>query len=282
MQVHPNDWFTRHAQHLLQERSEKKEPFDTDAVRFALMGIFQDDANPVNRMRAMWTLSLSRNVDDKWLQKQLHHDDPHVQLWAVRLLVDDRSPRERAEWAPLIGDFKSVARDDQSGLVLLYLAASLQKMPADARWSIGHELARRSETGFCNDRTLSIMLWLGIEPLVAENSAQALDLLVDTKFQLLRENIARRLALEIDRDPSSSVEKLLALAANRADLTAPVLRGIVARRAEWQAKRAGTSGLERYVAHNSLRGRRSIARRDEPTGCHVRRAPELSLSASHD
>lgn len=226
LQDHPNDWFTRHARRLLQERADAKS-FDQAAVRNALLRIYSDDANPVHRCRAMWALSLSGCVDDDWLLNQLQDPDEHVRVWAVRLLVDLRLSAETTAWAPLVDSFITVAREDKSGLVLLYVASALQKMPAEARWSIGRELACRSETAFTDDRTLSIMLWLGIEPLVVQFPEQSLALIREAKFPLLRESVARRLTTEIDRD-IETVKKLLALASDEEDVAASVLQGIAA------------------------------------------------------
>ena len=71
------------------------------------------------------------------------------------------------------------------------------------------------------------MLWLGFEPYLAKNSAEALALVQRTSFPLMRENIARRFASEID-DHMPVVEKLLAIAAEDPRVRADILRGCAA------------------------------------------------------
>ena len=71
------------------------------------------------------------------------------------------------------------------------------------------------------------MIWLGIEPVIAARPARSLQLIQQTTFSLVRENIARRLTLEIDRD-TEPVEKLLALAAGDPKMLPDILRGVAA------------------------------------------------------
>lgn len=232
MQAQQNDWFTRHARRVLQERADAG-ILDSAAVREMLLKIFQKDSDPVHRVRAMWALYLTHSVDNDWLKSQLRHPDEHVRVWTVRMLVDSCTSQGSDAWAPLLDNFRSVAEQDQSGHVLLYVASALQQMPNAMRWTIGRILAGRSESEFTGNRTLAIMLWLGIEPLVTQNPAQSIALLRETTFPLLRENISRRFTLDIDRD-ISSVEQLLSLAANDPQHAVDILRGMNAALNGWK------------------------------------------------
>ena len=98
---------------------------------------------------------------------------------------------------------------ETSGLVQLHIAAALQRMSFDNRWATAAALAQKKE--FADDRMFPSMLWLGIEPAAPRDPAKAVALAGASQIPLVTQNIARRLTLEIERDPAT-VEKLLALA----------------------------------------------------------------------
>lgn len=226
LQAHPNDWFTRRARLELQDRAATQK-LDATEVRDQLLKLFAGSADPVIRMRAMWSLYLAECVDESWLIAQLQHPDEHVRVWAIRFLADAHGVSESHDWASIVEQLNLLARREQSGLVLLYLTSALQKLPLDMRWALGQVVATRTETAFAEDRTLAIMLWLAIEPYVSQHSDESLQLIAKTTFPLVRENIARRLALDIDEKPAT-VEKLLELAAHERSLSADILRGVAA------------------------------------------------------
>ena len=175
----------------------------------------------------MWALYLSQCVDEKWLFLQLQDPDEHVRVWAIRFITDAHAISDTAGWSVVAEKLTSLASNDRSGLVLLYLASALQKMPAEMRWPLAKAISNRPERAFGADRTLSIMLWLGVEPVIAAHPTQSLRLMQQTTFSLVRENIARRLTLEIDHD-TETVKKLLAVAAGDPKLAADILRGVAA------------------------------------------------------
>jgi len=71
------------------------------------------------------------------------------------------------------------------------------------------------------------MVWLGIEPEVMKRPSRSIDLLKSTTFSLLRENIARRLATEIDNNQQPA-EQLFRLAISEPKLKDDILKGIAA------------------------------------------------------
>jgi putative membrane-bound dehydrogenase-like protein len=102
-----------------------------------------------------------------------------------------------------------MAQNDPAGLTCLYLAAALQQMEVDHRWTLAEQLAARKE--FSDDRMFPIMLWLGIESAVTQSPHKAVALAQLSHIPLLTQNLARRLTLEIERDPKT-VTKLLDVA----------------------------------------------------------------------
>src|SRR5204862_911697 len=114
MQTHKNDWFTRRARLLLQERAAAGK-LDAATSRSTLLKLFSDNADPVVRLRAMWALYLSQCVDENWLLSQLKHADEHVRVWAVRFITDSQGTVDSAGWSPIAEKFLPLAGNDKSG-----------------------------------------------------------------------------------------------------------------------------------------------------------------------
>jgi putative membrane-bound dehydrogenase-like protein len=226
MQARTNDWYSRRARLNLQERAAARN-LDVSSCREHLLKLFGKNSDPVVRVRALWALYLTGSVDDAWLARQLHDRNEHIRVWAVRFLTDESKRQNSNYWRPIIDEIKSLAEKDQSGLVLLYIASAMQQMPGDDRWMLAEAFARRRDNSLSENRTLSIMLWLGIEPEIPRRHDRSLELLQRTNIALLRENISHRLASEIDRD-LSTVEQLLSIADANHNLRADILKGIAA------------------------------------------------------
>ncbi|MDB5335932.1 MAG: Cytochrome c [Planctomycetaceae bacterium] len=220
MQLAKNDWYSRQARRLLQERvaaaeqagkhNERPEKPIWDAptklhgfYRFVDAEPGTNAENSIRRLRAFWALNaVSLNAvskrDSDWLIRQLEHPDEHVRVWAVRFLADQMDGQKSPSPAVLTA-LQKVATKDQSGLVLLYVASALQQLPLEARWPIATALA--AQKSFATDRMFPNMLWLGIEPAIPRDPAKSVELLKTSQVPMLRENIARRLAEEIEKSP---------------------------------------------------------------------------------
>ena len=227
-----NEWFSRQARRVLHERlatplAEFSKPVaDKIKVRerldsaMALYGglrrVFDAADTATLKLRAMWALEVTGGLTPDWLIEQLKANDEHVRVWALRLLVDHECIEPKPLLSTVLPALEEAARKERSGLVQLYLASALQRLPIADRWKIAAALASNDE--FAIDRMLPIVLWLGIEPSVASDPNRAITLLKDAKIPLLKQNIARRLTLEIEKDPAP-VEKLMELAISTNDAT---------------------------------------------------------------
>jgi putative membrane-bound dehydrogenase-like protein len=224
LQLQKNDWYVRQSRRILQERAAAGRPMDN--VHAELRRIFATDSDPIHELRALWCLYVTGGATDEWLRTQLHHADEHVRVWAIRLLADGKPPS-----APTRGEFAAMAAGDRSGLVLLYLASTLQQTPTTDRWPLALALAARSE--FAADRFLPLMIWYGIEPAVPENPDRAMQLAESSRMLPLVRCVARRLTEDLQLSPRP-VDRLVTLASrssqpeqSRAILTgmAEALRG---------------------------------------------------------
>ena len=122
----------------------------------------------------------------------------------MRLLGDESTPTHAARHA-----FEDLARRETSGLVLLYLASSLQEFPSDERWELAESLSRRAE--FATDRVLPLMIWYGIEPAVANRPARAVQIAESSPMLPLVRSIARRLTenIAVAPEPVNQLVELL-------------------------------------------------------------------------
>jgi putative membrane-bound dehydrogenase-like protein len=212
-QLHKNDWFGRHARRILQERALTGNL--AAGTTAALVKMLSAHADVTRRLRALWALYTIGGVDEKLLLEQL--ESPHAALrgWAVRLALEDK----RCSTAMLrrLGD---LAQNDTSALVRLELASALQRLPLGKRWAIAEALLAHGED--VHDANLPLMIWYGIEPLVAANRARFVDLIRLARIPLLREFVARRAT---DRVVPPELVRLLGEATD-ATVQADLLRGL--------------------------------------------------------
>ncbi len=166
LQLSNNEFYVRHARRILQERGPKP------AVHQALMKMLKEDANPVHRLRALWTLHAT--------------EGENMRGWAIQLLCESKKPSESA-----LSKFAQMAAEDSSPLVRLYLAMALQRMPLEQRWPIISKLVSHGEDA--KDQNLPLMYWYAIEPLVPADPKHAVALMSQTKVPIVREYITRRL-----------------------------------------------------------------------------------------
>ena len=183
LQRSPSDWHARRARVILQGRAAKMSL--TPDTHQRLRELFRSKVDGDTRLRAMWALHVTGGWAAEALVDVLGDPDPHVRAWAIQLLAEDRAPSPAA-----LAKFVQLARDDRSPVVRLYLASALQRLNHSDRWSIAGELMMHAEDA--GDHNLPKMTWLGVEPLVAENPAQALDYASRAGIPLLAQFIARR------------------------------------------------------------------------------------------
>ncbi len=204
-------WHARRARVILQHRAMMGSlgPQTHDA----LYQIYRTDSNADFRLRAMWGLHVTQGLSESELLTALDDQDQHIRAWAIQLLCEDLKPSDSA-----LGKFAAMARDDSSPVVRLYLAAALQRIEHEARWPIASELVTHAEDS--DDHNLPKMIWFGIEPLVPENPARALELAARSQIPPISRFIARRLA---DAD---QLEPLVAAAGTMTDLRSDLLNGM--------------------------------------------------------
>jgi putative membrane-bound dehydrogenase-like protein len=185
LQLHKDEWHVRHARRLLQERAHAGKL--SEAVRPALRKMLGEQKDTPRRLRALWALHAVGGLDANALAALLDDGDETVRGWAVRLLAEGRRVSEAVE-----KKFAAMARDEKSPAVRLALASALQRLPAAQGWAVAEGLVGHAED--VGDQNLPLMVWYGVEPLVASDAQRGAALLAKARIPLVRQYIARRIA----------------------------------------------------------------------------------------
>ena len=184
LQLHPNERFARHARRLLQERAGEGQ--DLMWAKNKLEHILAENPNVTRKLRALWCLHCIGAINADRLISLLRHKEEHIRVWAIQLLVDHGAPKSE-----IIDLFTKIAKTEKSGLVRLYLASALRKLPREKRWPLANALAQCDDLK--DDPVFPLMLWYGIESAVSRNSTAAIKLIANCKIPKLRQFAARRL-----------------------------------------------------------------------------------------
>jgi putative membrane-bound dehydrogenase-like protein len=204
LQFQTNEWLVRQSRQVLQERAAAGRL--SNDLTATLRSRFAAAANPLEKVRLLWCLHVTDGASDDWLLAQLDQPDEHVRAGVVRLLGDGKVPSPQ-----VLKAIANRAAVEPSGLVSVYMAATLQALPVADLWLLAERLA--AQRAWASDPVFPLMLWYGIEPAVPENPAQAVKLAASCQIPLVTQFIARRLAENLQALPAP-IDELIALAAD--------------------------------------------------------------------
>jgi putative membrane-bound dehydrogenase-like protein len=105
--------------------------------------------------------------------------------------------------------------------IRLELAAALQRLPLESRFSLASELCKCAEDA--SDRQQSLMIWYGIAEAVSKHPDKAVSLALSSRLPTVTRLITRRLAEDLEKTPAP-VNDLLSRATPGNRL--PILRGL--------------------------------------------------------
>ena len=196
-QLHENEWFVRTSRTILQERGAN------EAVHIALNQILTNHPDITRKLRALWTLHVTKGTNEAMLQKLLLHENEHIRSWSIQLLLENKDISVES-----LSALENMALKESSSLVRLYLTAGLLRLPLGQRWKILEILSGKEED--IKDHNLPLMLWYAAEPLAELNMEKLIGIAESTKMpQFLKFTIQRIGA--INSEYSKKVLKALAL-----------------------------------------------------------------------
>ena len=182
LQLHANDFYVRHARRVLQERGKANQE-----VRSALTAIMQENPDVTRQLRAMWALHCAGGLDEGTILSKLENKDEHVRAWAIQLSCEESKPSPS-----VLQKFATLAKEDPSPVVRLYLASALQRVAPAQRWPVLENLVAHEEDA--KDHNLPLMYWYAAEPAVAQDKNKAVALMGKSKIPLIRQYVAKRMA----------------------------------------------------------------------------------------
>ncbi|HIG29650.1 MAG TPA: DUF1080 domain-containing protein [Verrucomicrobiales bacterium] len=157
LQSHKNSWQARTARRLLQERSAsgRISSVAVDEMNHRL----RESASPIERLRSLWSLHLINELTESMTLVSLNDPDEYVRAWSIQLISSNSE-----SFPGLDEKLVSMAKQDTSQLVRLYLASALQALPPNTSWRIAEHLCQHEEDA--SDRYLPRMLWYGLAGLM--------------------------------------------------------------------------------------------------------------------
>jgi putative membrane-bound dehydrogenase-like protein len=259
-----NDWFSRMARRVLMERTpslvdqfnrgttlagdhddpvefEKKwrEASSTERASVVIMNelMFRQSAGDLSFLRAYWLAQSSGTFEES-------NEAGHLALnfekdfgSPLRLVAAVRQLRKMSDET-----LTALGYAFQHAIVRRELASALQRLPIDQRQDLATALLKHSEDK--DDPMIPLLIWYGIEPLVAADPSAAMQLAKASKMPKVTEFIYRRMGSE-----ESGRTELLKLAATTkvTDLRGTLINTVlqsglsgnrIAQPQEWPALRA--------------------------------------------
>lgn len=247
-QLHQNDWYCRTARRILQHRAANQGV--AQSALGSLHSILSGHEDTTRRLRALWTLWSCRAVSDQQLAELTTDSDPHIRRWAIRLSVDGEVVEAAVKhWA-------GTAASEESAPVRLAMAAAMQRLPEEMKWSVAQGLVAHAIDA--EDHNQPLMLWYGIEPLVASDPARAMELVGKSQIPQVTSFILRRLASD-DQLISPLIEQLgLAVEQERLDDAGRIVDAMVASFEGRAGMTMPESWVAAYDAINKLEGESPI------------------------
>ena len=183
LQLHPNEWFA------LQARKRLMEHGGNEATDTLLNRLMDEATDTLHRLRLMWTLGAMGKWTEAHGLRGMSHTDEDVRAWSIQLSLESRNPT-----AQTLKKLETLAAEDPSAMVRLYVASALQRTPVVSRFPVLKALVSHAEDA--EDHNLPLMIWYAMEPVVGQDSSQGISLLQACKIPILREFITRRMATQ--------------------------------------------------------------------------------------
>lgn len=186
-----------------------------------------------SRLPQLWRQYQAGETTPAMLRSLLRDPDPHVRVWAIRLLTDfwpldtvvgPQTDITRPDDPETRAEFVRMAREDESGLVHLTLASTLQRLAVEHRAELATELVKHKQ--HASDRDLPLMVWFGLMPVADRDPESVVAVATACEWPVELRWIARKLATRIEDEPHT-LNGLLASVTGRSErFQMEALRGL--------------------------------------------------------
>ena len=189
---HKNAWYPRMAQRILCDRwagEDRLRPKRLVALAQGKAADSESDPPSIrHRLNAITTLYCLTRGHHWLLVKFANSDNEHVRAMAVRLLANRPIEIERVA--------SKVFRmaNDPSPLVRLHVASAIGRLEQSYAFAVAQRLVLFEDD--MQDRVEPKLIWHQIEPFIVGDFNKSINLFAGAKSQMLRRNIARRLACD--------------------------------------------------------------------------------------
>ena len=190
LQSHKNVWFARRARVLLQERALAGK--DMKSVHDSMLKVLNSSNDIPLRLKALWTLNLTKGLNEGLLKKMLNDSNEHIRLWAMRTLVEESHLSE-----PVEQFLAQIAKVEKSKLVRLYGVSLFNYVPPEKRIALAEAFSQDSSDN--GDRQYPHLIWSQTEKALLDNLNQTYHLFSQTKLHKLQAWIARRMIFEVKK-----------------------------------------------------------------------------------
>jgi len=187
-----NEWMSRHARRLLQER--KASGAALESARTELARTVNTSGDLPARLRALWALNLTGGIPAH--TQDALKTEAWLRSWSLQLAYENAPYTDAQLWnvpgaKEAVGALSQLARQDPSPVVRRFIASALQRLPVEQRWDTLSALVQHAEDA--DDHNLPQLYWSAAEGGVATDPERALALLKACKIPKVREFIVRRL-----------------------------------------------------------------------------------------
>jgi len=162
---HPNKWVRRTALRLLGDRKDK-------SLLGPLRAMLADHDGQV-ALEALWMLNLSGGLDEATALKSLQHRDPHVRIWTVRLLGDQREVS-----ATVAEQFQTLSRTEPNVEVRSQLACTARRLNVTHTLAMAGQLFQHDDDK--DDVYQPLLLWWALETHCDQHPERVLELFNNT------------------------------------------------------------------------------------------------------
>ncbi|KAA6439792.1 dehydrogenase [Dyadobacter flavalbus] len=194
-QLNNNDWYVRQARTILQERGPNKK------VHRALKEMLANNPDVTRKLRAMWTLHVTKGFTEKELTDLLAHENEYVRSWAIQLLAESKKVSPET-----LKRFTALAQGDSSALVRLYLTSAMLRLEPGQRWDVMNELVQKAQDK--DDHNLPLMVWYAAEPLAALDMKRFMQMAEKSKFPKFLPYTIQRVAALGTEDSRKALKEL--------------------------------------------------------------------------